>query len=351
MTEEEFDSKLKDKSILVAKKIDDIIYNNFDVSCKESNDTIQSIFVKLETSRNYSKKLSNIKKIRKNLLGKLNLDEYTTLLQQHIKMLTSIFTTKNYSSTKIHKFIVASLEPLDMRLLYYNGYSNTTIEFDDIQKFGLALSILVQHKQSFIPFTKSIFYKNIKNYGLALFDLSKCIENCLINRYGYHNIIYLQLPTKSANPFSFYTLDNIKDNHRCWNLECRLLDFTVDFIDNVKPYCISLFRKIYFDIYNDNIFRSNYTTTSQITEFDCEQLLQNIILLSLPIRLNTIFKNMIIQHCTSKSTVNDKYNLRQDDKLQSKKSSLDSNDILIENIKLLFDNINDSDLEYFIKKV
>jgi hypothetical protein len=80
-------------------------------------------------------------------------------------------------------------------------------------------------------------------------------------------------------------LEKIKEDKRCWKMECRLEDFSTDFADNVLPYCISLFRKIYKDVFEDNIYRPDYMTKSQILEFDCEQLVQNIILLAQPIKV------------------------------------------------------------------
>ena len=128
-------------------------------------------------------------------------------------------------------------------------------------------------------------------------------------------------------------------------MECRLEDFTLDFIDNVLPYCINLFRKIYKDVFADNIYRTDYMFKSQITEFDCEQLIQNIIFLAKPNLLFKTFQQIIIDNCTFTSTETDKFNLYGDDKLQQKRlSSFQNSDQDISKIfERLFDGITPED--------
>ena len=222
------------------------------------------------------------------------------------------------------------------------------IDVDDVQKFGLALGILVHHKKQFTPYDNKSFFNNVKNYGLSLFELQECIERCLINIYGYHNIIYLNrhenCKSKLSDPYSFYSLDNVKE-HRYWKMECRMEDFTLDFIDNVLPYCINLFRKIYKDIFTDNVYRTDYMSKSQITEFDCEQLIRNIIYLAKPNLLCKTFQKIIIDNCTFTSTESDKFNLYGDDKLQQKRLStaVDTDEDVCKVFKRLFDNISIED--------
>ena len=112
-----------------------------------------------------------------------------------------------------------------------------------------------------------------------------------------------------------------------------------------------MFRKIYCDVFSDNIFRLDYQSKSTITEFDCEQLLQNTIMLSKPIDLCKLVQSIIIKNCTLVSTESDKFNMKSDDKLQKKRYSngefgncYDFNDT----IKSLFDGINQADIDRFM---
>jgi hypothetical protein len=346
-SEKELGSKLEQHVANVEKEIDKIVYNNFDVSHKDISDKIDSLFTQIENSRIYTASLSSIKDLRKKLLGKLNLDEYTLLLETHIERLNTIFTDKNYNRKKISEIIVKSMTSLDMRLVYYQGYTNTTIELDDVQKLGLALDILIKNEKQFVPYDKKVFYSNIKNYGLGLFELQECIERCAINKYGFHNIIYLPKPKDLSDPYSFYTLDK-NGPKRYWKMECRMDDFVTDFIDNVLPYCINLFRKIYKDVFSDNIYRSDYNTKSQIMEFDCEQLILNIILLANRMKVCKLFQSIIIKRCTFTCTELDKFNFHSDDKLQQKKyMSIESDDV-DSTIRQLFDGIGEDDIQRVI---
>lgn len=344
VTQEELDDKLQKDVERVDKEIDKIVYNNFDVSYKEITDEIDELMGKIENSRVYTYNLNAIKQKRNKLLGKLNLGEYVKLIEKHTNRLTTIFKDKNKSHKDIIKNISKSMSPLDMRLIFYSGYTNSTIEVDDVQRFGMALDILTEHKKHFVPYDKFELFGNIKNYGLALFELRDCIERSIFNRYGFHNVIYAP-KSKSSDPYSFYTLEKISGENRCWKMECRLEDFTIDFIDHTLQFCVSLFRKIYRDVFNDNTYRSDYMGKSQVTEFDCEQLIQNIIALSRPMELCRVFQEIVVSKCTFTPTETDKFNLYGDDRLQQKRfaKTKDSPEDSERIVKMLFDGISTED--------
>ena len=352
-SEKELDIKLQNDVKRVDKEIEKIVYDNFDVSHKEITDKIEELFMHITNTRSYTSSLISIQSLRKKLLGKLKLIEYIDVISFHIERLEAIFAHKNYSTKKTINIIYKSLTPLDMRFVYYTGYSNIAIDVDEIQKFSLALDILIEHKKQFLPFDRKLLYDNINNYGLSLFELQECIERCIVNRYGFHNIIYLPTSKPSkTDPYSFYTLTKVLEK-RLWKMECRLEDFVTDFIDNVLPYCISLFKKIYKDVFSDNIYRKDYASKSQITEFDCEQLLQNIILLGSPMKLCKVFQNIIINNCTLTATESDKFNLYADDKFQQKKflkGECCNGDDVTNIIKRLFDGISKEETEEIIRK-
>ena len=344
-SEKELGSKLKEDVVRVDKQIDQIVYDNFDVSHKDISESLEKLFDNIMNNRIYTISLSSMKTLRKKLLGKLTLEEYKNLLLDHIKRLYTIFSKRNYSDKKIKAIISSCLTPLDMRLSFYEGYTNINIDVDEVHKFGLVLEILIKHQKRFVSYEKS-FLDNIKNYGISLFELRECVERSLINRYGFQNIIYLSRPKSSiTDPYSFYTLEKVTEEKRCWKMECRLEDFSIDFIDNLLPYCISLFRKIYKDVFEDNVYRFDYITKSQILEFDCEQLIQNIILLSKPMTLCKMFQELIISKCTFTPTESDKFNLYGDDKIQQKRfeSTIDSKEDTCQVIKRLFDGISNDD--------
>jgi hypothetical protein len=344
-SEKELGCQLKEHVVEVDKEIDQIVYNNFDVSYKDITESIEKLFEYIKDNRVYTVSLTSIRKLRKKLLGKITLEEYTILLLDHINKLKVIFSDRKYSINKIRKIISTTLTPLDTRLVFYDGYVDINIEIDDVQKFGLALEILTEHKKQFIPYNKNDLFTNIKNYSISLFSIGDCIERCMNNRYGFNNIIYIDRPNSSSkDPYSFYSLEKVNDK-RYWKMECRMEDFSIDFSDNVLPYCISLFRRIYKDVFSDNIYRPDYMNKSQIMEFDGEQLIQNIILMAQPMSLCRILHGIIIEKSTFTPTESDKFNLCGDDKLQQKRfiSTIDSDDETCQVIKRLFDGISTID--------
>jgi hypothetical protein len=349
-SEKELGSKLQEYVVRVDKEIDQIVYNNFDVSHKDITESLEKLFDAIISSRVYTVSLSSMQKLRKKLLGKLTLVEYTTLLHEHVKRLNDIFSGRKCTQKKINKIVSSALTPLDMRLAFYSGYTNMNIEIDDVQKFGLALEILTEHQKMFVPYKKQTFFKSIRNYSLSLFELRDCVERCMINRYGFQNVIYLVRPkSTSKDPYAFYTLEKVKEK-RCWKMECRMEDFSIDFADNLLPYCVALFRRIYKDVFNDNVYRSDYMEKSQITEFDCEQLIQNIILLGQPMGLCKMFQDVIISKSTFTPTESDKFNLYGDDKFQQKRfsSTRDIDEETCQVIKRLFDGISEEDALHVI---
>ena len=72
------------------------------------------------------------------------------------------------------------------------------------------------------------------------------------------------------DPYTFYTLEKIdSDGKRCWKMECRLYELCKVLSRNIREYCTTLFRKIYLDIYSDNVYREDYINTCPITDQDC----------------------------------------------------------------------------------
>ena len=178
------------------------------------------------------------------------------------------------------------------------------------------------------------------------------------NYYGFHNIIYVKIKNSSEeDPYSFYILEDIntvkKVEKRYWKMDCRLEEFTNSFVYNIKSYLVEMFRKLYYNIFNDNEFRKDYRELNCITEYNCEQLLQSIHLLSKPREFNILLRDIIKTHCAYNPTTNDRFNLHGDDIVQKKKFSKVKVDeeIMIETVKILFDNITSSDAVDFFRTI
>jgi hypothetical protein len=154
------------------------------------------------------------------------------------------------------------------------------------------------------------------------------------------------------DPYSFYILESINPaGKRFWKLECRLDEFSKSLSQNIKTFSIDLFRKIYFDIFHDNIYRSNYTQTTPITNEDSAQLLQNIIFVSKQKTFCNSIRELVVEKCTIKPTELDKFNLTSDDKSIKRSFSQENDDPkeIEHSIKRLFDNINSDDIQLIIQ--
>ena len=333
--------------------------NNYLEIIKKSENIFKECFESIKQTRNYSKSLALIKKTRLNLIECMPYEKYIKLLQNHIKILENIFKNlREFPNKKIIETVSKSMNTIDMRLMSYGSYINTVLEIDDIHRYKSSLKFFNLSQPCFVPLIKEELFKTFFNYGTALFTLKDMIEMFFPNFYGFHNIIYVKLKSSTdEDPFSFYILEDVnttrKVEKRYWKMDCRLEEFSNNFIDNIKPYLIENFRKLYYNCFNDNEFRKDYMTSNTLTEYDCEQLLQNIHLLSKPKEFNILLRNIIKLHCTYEPTINDRFNLHGDDIVQKKKflNLKEEEEIMIETVKILFDNITSSDAVDFYRTI
>jgi hypothetical protein len=157
------------------------------------------------------------------------------------------------------------------------------LEIDEIEKLDKVLDLGKQSSKQYIVYNSLTIFNCFYNYGVILFPIKKNLERYLFNSYDLWNIIYLPLPKNTDDdPYSFYVLDKLSKEKRYWKMDCRLEDLSSNLIANLLPYMISMFRKLYRDVFGDNDFRKDYSSKCQITECDCEQLLQNIITVGQP---------------------------------------------------------------------
>ena len=330
------DEEIKNKKL---KEIDEFNKNITSFNLEDSNKIFNDCFEQIKQNRLYTRSLDLIKKTKNEIITKISYYEYVNILKSHIKILEIIFNEKEYVEKKIISIISKSLTSLDMRLIFYPNYINTELEADEIEKLKTCLSI--SSISYYEPYNSKNFYNNFLNYGCVIFTLKENIERYLFNIYNFNNVVYI--PLKQSNdkdPYSFYILENIVKDKRYWKMDCRLEEFSNSFITNIRPYLIELFRKIYYDVFHDNIFRSDYKTKNSITEFDCEQLIQNIFKLAIPKDFCNFLRDIIKEKASYIPSENDKFNIHGDDIIQkkrfaNKKETTDISDI----IKLLFDGI------------
>jgi hypothetical protein len=324
---------------------------NFDIILKEHNmdasytDTIKEIdllFAEISKVRIFRQQLSKISEKRLKLIATLPLKEYIVLINSHLDKLKTILVNKNTDLKKIHESQALFLLPLEKRLLFFPKYYNTELSIEEYQKFGIALKVNMKYPSRYIPFNYAETYHNLYNYGLAIFPIKENIIRTLVNPSSFHTIIYLKKESDTSDLFRFYLLDKIDDTgRRCWRMDCRLVDFAHILGENLLNYCILLFRRIYFDVFNDNVYREDYKNGAVILRIDVEQLFSNIILLSKQDEFRDLLREIIVTNCTIKPSKLDKFNLTADDRMSKKmiEQEVKGNGVL-ETLCKLFDNLD-----------
>jgi hypothetical protein len=319
-------------------------------SVKEIEDSIDASFQEVEKSRVYKKCLENIRIQRQKLLGKLNISEYTSVVKKHIHKLEGIFSKRRYDSKKASASIECSLSPLDKRLVFSHEYYNSVLDADDIERYKNALDIHMNYSKRYIPYSQTELYEKFCDYSMAVFTLENVAKRVLVNPYGFPNIVYLFLSKNEDDPYSFYVLEKIEaSGKRCWQMDCRLDNFTRSLSQYLTTFCVKLFRKIYFDIFSDNAYREDYREKALIASQDCEQLLSNILILSRPRKFGDILRKILVSNCTIKPSQNDKFNLTADDPLNKRQFHQDEDGEETKTIlKQLFDGIEEDDIRKFL---
>ena len=344
-TDEERTEHIKSVDNMIFNKQKDIVKNSEVVSVD-----FKKFFESLKNTKTYPKIMDEIKQNRINMFGKLDLSDYKKLVLEHVEIIEEIFKEKKYTVKKITTIISKGLSALENRLISYGDYTNTHIEIDEIMKIGVVLDVYSKPEKEYIPYDTQNIYNLFYNYGTVLFPIKQNIERYFFNRYGFNNIIYLPLPKNTEHdPYSFYTLESVKDKKRCWKMDCRLEDLSSNIIANILPYIISMFRKIYKDVFNYNEFRKDFLKRSQITECECEQLLQNIQLLSHQQEFSKYLRKWVKTISTFTPSENDKFNICSDDSLQRKRFAEKEDIDMVDIIKQLFDGISSEDAVDFIR--
>lgn len=343
---EEQEQKIKE----VEEAMEEIVQeNNLDVSFKETNEAIETMFEEIIKNRVYKKFLLNMKDYRGKLLGKLDLPEYIKLIKTHISRLEAIFTKKKYDQKKIVTTIMMSLSSLDQRLVFYGQYYNSAVEPDDIQKLKVCLKVNMDHPKRYVPFVQTDLCYKICNYSLCLSTIRELCKRILVNPFGFPNLVYLHLEkSNSEDPYSFYSLEKTEsDGKRCWKMECRLDELSKFISEQIRTYCITLFRKIYCDIFSDNIYRDDYMEKSPAAQQDCEQLLINILGLSKPKSFCNVLRSLVVKYSTIQPSKIDKFNFTRDDPIVKKNflQEEDDNKNLTIVVQRLFDDISVEDAE------
>jgi hypothetical protein len=307
------------------------------------------LILKISTNKNFSRNLMELQKLRTRVFTTTPLDTYKGICSSHVSQLTKIFKDKGFTDKKIETTVSRGLTSLEMRLIRYTNYFNTNLEPDDLKNLNANLIADISrpgsHKNVYDP---SVISTSMMNYSIALLPLHANIQRVLFNEAHPATVIYNTPSKKTSDPYSFYTLTTDEDGVRSWTMDCRLEEMTLHLKNDLLPYCVSIFREMYCDVFGDNIYREDYKKRCILTECDCEQLLGNMMILASNVSLNDMLRNLIKTNSTlaDPDTKTDKFNITSDDNLQKrrwKEFNATNDDILPQ----LFDSITPAQVASF----
>ena len=154
-----------------------------------------------------------------------------------------------------------------------------------------------------------------------------------------------------ADPYSFYYLEKIDGDKRCWKMDCRLEDISVDMSTELLPYCIDLYKKVYRDMFRDNNYREDCEDVYSLAGNEMEQLAENIFILHNQERCRNLIRSIVKEKAELVPTDNDKVNIRTADSTQKKRFNeyrCDYNPLDVP--CLLFQDINEDDAKHFLNR-
>jgi len=307
--------------------------------------SMTQLLLTLEQSTMHTKILEQLKRLRWSLFGRISLIDYQILLEHHIETVTIVLRNKNFTEKRILSTVEKGLLPLESRITWYGNYFNRHLDVDELERLELVLDLSTDSSPGYTPYNPIELCQKFYNYGVVLFPLVHNMRKYMFNRYGFSNIVFAPFEKNAENdPYSFYMLEKIENDRdgqiRHWGMDHRLEHLAIRLASDIYPYMISIYRKMYRDIFGDNEFRPNYTPKCQVTECDLEQLLQNILLISHPRKFCNCLRRLVKTESTLNITDKDKFNMRGDDTLQRRKFQRDDEDVdPIDTVRQLFDTI------------
>jgi len=314
-------------------------------SLDDAHNIFKNYFEELQSATKVEpmqKIIENIKKTRLELLRVTPYENYKRILEDHMSQVLKILKSKNLSDKRVSNYSNKLLSTIDTRILYSPNYTSVSLEMDEINYVESSLEFSGNFTKEYTPFLYDVFLRKFHNYGVVILSLKKLIKSYLFNAFGFHNYIYLNHKKSSdADPYTYYRLVKTEKGNLHWDMDCRAENIANIFISDMLPYLISVFRKMYSDIFHDNIYRQNYTKTNSITEFELEQLILNIFIVSNPRQCCDIFREIIKEHASKNFEEMDKFSMLSDDVIQKERFSVKTNsDCVLGTINVLFDGIS-----------
>ena len=324
------------------------LFGEYDVQINQDN--IENNLRQLKeakTTKDCTTILTEIKAQRQFLQLVFSPADYGTFIIEHIDRIKRILSenevvSKKIDAKKMSSLISRILTTLEQRIILHTGFQNQTLDTDEISRYRQCLVLSAKHPKTYRTFVGQPFYDYFTNYAMALFSVHDMFELYVANPYGFKNLCFSRFG--NDNDYAFYHLEKYDGTTRYWTMDCRLETISVKLAEITRTYCTMLFRKIYKTCFGTNDYVEGYRTKFPVLEFDCEQLLRNILLTVNTSTFGKTLREIVRRNCTINPTANDKFSSQSDNEEQAisfRRYELVDADI-VSVIEPLFDNIKES---------
>lgn len=291
---------------------------------EDEDEILQTLLESLSKSGTLmNKTCSQIRVILDQKCETMTIKDYTFLCKEAYATFTKNLSQRTFSKKKVSELIESTFSTLCLRLVDKVEQDITADDVTNLRKLLQNTTKACQTK--FTVFNMDC--TRLHNICVSVLSIQECIERLFYNNPSRkYNLIYYQNATRKqqqqptstlSDPFAFYRLVLIEsDGTRKWQLDNRLVNTTSEFVEGVLPFCIEYFKKIYFSIFHDNVYRVGYEEKSSIAQVDCKQLMKTILILLHPQEIRKIFMSVVIKNASIDApTQKDRLDMTSDDRL------------------------------------
>jgi hypothetical protein len=320
------------------------------INTSSHENIMKEISTVLETinKTNYNESVKKLKQNRKKIVPNITHDTYIIMLRHHYNVFEQMVNSE--SQKKKDSYIEKAFSPLEHRLLLSQYNIKFNIEPSDIELYHCLIPEEATYLE-LVPFNKEKYFKQSLTYDLAFSHIQDIIKRTLFNKYGYHNVVYMNIK-KTDEKYTFYYLDKIEGGKRFWKFDYKLENFADRFCDIAVDRIVFYFRQLYSSVFHYNTLRPDFLKKATNLEFEFEQLIQNLILISDRNNMYKMFQQLVYEEAQFKPSEIDKVN-QYNDRLQSRKNFNDVSDedlkkTRMDNIAQLFENPSEDEVKMFI---
>ena len=319
-------------------------------SIKEVNLAIETRVRAFRTNTSFYNAMNDLKQLRLYLMNITTYEDFMKILGEHLQMYKSVLNLRGYTPHDSDLMITQNaLLTIESRMIYHRCYLDVKFDTTELYYYESLCDTLYEHNSGIFNMEKII--SSLCNYSTHIWSFKSILRRIFDNTNP--NIIFVPFtPNKKDDPYNFYVLSNIDDTgKKYWKLDNRLSNISELFQDNLLPYLIEHFRRIYFDIFNDNTYREDYKTYSEqydIIQLEVKTLFHNILLIANKLKLRKTLCRLIKEDNEYKPSENDIFDIKDDDKItKDDVSKLDDEftDSLRHSVRNMFDNLSSSSID------